>query len=98
MNSGSKNYKLCMPLLPLELLFPDGVVAHRHHSLVESWLLLSFRSLSGPSATMKASSQGGGFRVRSSLGPLGSVSKMHGVFSNRDLPTTSGRQPMAIIR
>jgi hypothetical protein len=28
--------------------------------------------------------------------PLGSVSEVHGVFSNRELPSTSGGQPRAI--
>lgn len=37
-----------------------------------------------------------GFWVRSSSAPLGSVITAHGVFSNRDLPSTSGGQPIAI--
>lgn len=48
------------------------------------------------SHTLKASPEGGGFNVRSSSGALGLVSKAHGVFSNRDLLSTSEKQPRAI--
>ena len=43
-----------------------------------------------PSCTMKVSSQGGGIEVGSAQGPLDPVSEVHGVFSNRDLPSTPG--------
>ena len=49
----------------------------------------------GPSGTLKASPQGGGFQDRSSPGSLDPVSRVHGVFSNRELPSTFGRQPRA---
>lgn len=38
---------------------------------------------------MKASPWGGGFHVRSRSGSLSPMPKMHGVFTNRDLPSTS---------
>lgn len=41
-----------------------------------------------PSNT-KTSPQGGSFETRSSSGPLGPVSEMHGIFSNKDLPCAS---------
>lgn len=41
---------------------------------------------------MIAIPQGGGFKVRSSLGSLGLMPVVHSVFSNKDLPLTSGRQ------
>lgn len=34
------------------------------------------------SGIMKSSPQGGGYHVRSSLGPLNHVSKVHGIFSS----------------
>lgn len=62
-----------------------------------AWLDFEFLTCSLPlgdcivsSDTMKASSQRGGSQLRSSSGPLGTVSEVHGVFSNRDLPSTSG--------
>lgn len=42
-----------------------------------------------PSGSMKASSQKRGFQGRSSSGPPGPVSEVHGVISIRDLPSTS---------
>lgn len=42
------------------------------------------------SDTMKANPLGGGFHIRCSLDPPGSVSKVHGVFINSNLPPTSG--------
>lgn len=46
-----------------------------------------------PLGTMKASPQGAGFQVRSSHVY---VPRVHGVFSNRDLSSTSERLPRAI--
>ena len=43
-----------------------------------------------PSGTGKGSCQEGSFHVRSSSCPLDPVSEVRGVFSNRDLPSTSG--------
>lgn len=55
------------------------------------WLCPFFGSLYCPSGVMDAIPQAGDFRVSPSLGPLGSVSRVYGVFSNRDhLPSTSG--------
>lgn len=48
-----------------------------------------------PSNIMKTSPQAGGIYSRSNSAPPGPVSKVCGVFSNRDLPSTSGRQPKA---
>ena len=48
-----------------------------------------------PSGTLKSSPQGGGFQAKSSWDPLSPVSEVHDVFSNRDLLSTSGRQPRA---
>lgn len=42
------------------------------------------------SVVMKFRSQKVGFHVRSILGPLSPVFEVHGVFSYRDLPSTSG--------
>lgn len=44
---------------------------------------------------MNATPQGGGFQVSFSLDFLVPVSEVHGVFSNEDLLTGSGRQPRA---
>lgn len=46
------------------------------------------------SGFLKARPQGEGFQVRFSSVPLGPVSEVHGVFSNRNLP--SGEHPRAI--
>ena len=66
-----------------------------------SWVgrLVAFEAYMVPSCSMKASPQDGSFRVRPSSGPLGLISEVHGIFSNRDLPVTSGRQPkpLAIV-
>lgn len=40
------------------------------------------------SDTLKTSSQGGAFQVRSSSGPLGSVSKVQDIFSEMDFLAT----------
>lgn len=48
-----------------------------------------------PSNIMKTSPQAGGIYSRSNSAPPGPVSKVCSVFSNRDLPSTSGRQPKA---
>lgn len=45
---------------------------------------------------MRASSQGGGFQVSSSLIPTITVTTVCGVFRNRVLPSCSRRQPKAI--
>lgn len=42
----------------------------------------------------KTSPQGGSFEIRSSSGPVGLVSEMHGVFSNKDLLCASGGNQM----
>lgn len=47
------------------------------------------------SSAMETSCQGGGFQVRGRLNPLGPESEAHGVLSNSDLLSTSGRQPRA---
>lgn len=44
---------------------------------------------------MNATPQGGGFQVSFNLDFLVPVSEVHGVFSNEDLLTGSGRQPRA---
>lgn len=67
------------------LLWFTGFAAGWNH-----WLPPSLGSLHGTSGILQARSQGGGFQVSSSVGPLSSVSKVHGVSSNRDLPPTSG--------
>lgn len=48
-----------------------------------------------PSNIMKTSPQAGGIYSRSNSAPPDPVSKVCGDFSNRDLPSTSGRQPKA---
>lgn len=48
-----------------------------------------------PPTTIKDSSQGGGFWIRFSLITESLVSKVQSVFSNRDMPSTSRRQPRA---
>lgn len=48
------------------------------------------------SGTVKTSPHGGGSKVRTSLDPPGLVSKLYGIFSNRDVPSISGRQPRAM--
>lgn len=68
-----------------------GISGHAGHWIIageDYWLLLSFGNFQG---TMKACPQEGG------LDPLGPVSTVYGVFSNRDLPLTSGRQPRTTI-
>lgn len=45
--------------------------------------------------TIKTSPQGEGFQIRFSSGPLDSVSKVHGVFSDGDLPSASRMRPRA---
>ena len=45
-----------------------------------------------PPGTTNTSAQGGDFQFRSSSGTLGLMSKVHGVFNNQYLPSTSGRQ------
>lgn len=47
------------------------------------------------SGTLKASPQGRGSQIWSNSGLLGLVSEVHDVWSNRDLPSMSGRQSMA---
>lgn len=74
------------------------VVIRKQHSWVG--LLVCFLSLElvrHPSCIRKASPQGGSVRRRCSLGLLGSVSKVHNVFSNRNLPSTSDGQSKAIV-
>ena len=46
-----------------------------------------------PSNAMKASLQEEAFRKVPAQGSLGSVSEVHGVFSNRDVPSISRGQP-----
>lgn len=48
-----------------------------------------------PSCIMELSYQGGGFQVRSISDCLGSMSQAYGVFSKKDLLSTSVRQPSA---
>lgn len=50
-----------------------------------------------PSCIMEPSYQGGGFQVRSISDCLGSLSKVYGVFSSKDLLSTSVRQPSATV-
>lgn len=57
-------------------------VVHRHCSWVR---------LLAPSGTMKARPQGGEFRSIPVQGSLGPVSEVHGIFSNRNLFSTSRR-------
>lgn len=45
---------------------------------------------------MKANPQGADFQVRSSLDTPGLVSKLNGLFGNRNLPLTSKVPPRAI--
>lgn len=52
----------------------------------------------GPSGTMKASPQSGGFQVGFSSGSLGLLSEVYDVFSNKDLHSTSAALPRAITR
>lgn len=49
-----------------------------------------------PYGTIKASPQRGGFGSVPAQGTLGLVSKVYGVFNDRDLPSTSGGQLRAI--
>lgn len=58
-------------------------VVLRHHS----WVRLLV-----PSGTMTARPQGGEFRSIPVQGSLGPVSEVYGVFSNRDLFSTSRRR------
>ena len=48
-----------------------------------------------PSDTMNTSSQGGSFQVGFSSIPPSPVSKLSIIFSKRDLPSNSGKQPKA---
>ena len=50
------------------------------------------------SGIMKASPEDEDFRSILAQGSLGPASEVCGVFSNRDLPSTSGRQPRATPR
>jgi hypothetical protein len=87
---------LCLPLVRIK-----GV---HHHCQRSSWhskphhLLPSLGSLPALSYALETSLQGGGFQVRSSSEPLGPGSEVHGVFSNRDLPSSSEGQPMATAK
>lgn len=50
-----------------------------------------------PSCIMEPGYQGGGFQIRSISDCLGSMSKVYGVFSNKDLLSISVRQPSAMV-
>jgi hypothetical protein len=52
------------------------------------WLLPSFEACMAPSGVRKCSPQRGGIQAILKEWPLGSVSEVHGVFSNRDSPST----------
>lgn len=82
----------------MPLLHPCGcvailviVVVHRCHSCIGLLITCSFEVYMAPSGTIKACLQGG-----CSQGPLGFVSVVHEVFSNWNLPCTSGEQPKAV--
>lgn len=71
-------------------------MVQRHHSWVDYWLLFSREdSCTTPSDTMNTSSQGGSFQVGFSSIPPSPVSKLSIIFSKRDLPSNSGKQPKA---
>ena len=46
---------------------------------------------------MVAGPQGGSFQVKCNLDPRCPVSEVHGVFGNRDSPSTSGKLPRATV-
>lgn len=73
-------------IMTFSYLFMLLVMVPRHHR----WLArtIGFFLPLGPD-TRKASPQGGGFQLRSSLGPWALCPKC-GAFSNRDLSSTSG--------
>ena len=71
------------------------VMVLRHRNYL-GLLSPSFGILHVPSGTLKARPQEGGFKVRSSSGPLSPVSGMHGVFNNRDQASISRRKPRAV--
>lgn len=50
-----------------------------------------------PPGTTKAGPRGEGLRSVPAQRPLSPVSETHDVFSNMDLPSTSGRQPRALV-
>ena len=61
-----------------------GVVAGRtvgHH--------VRFIAFIGPFGLLKATPKGGDFQVRSCLGVPDLMSKLHGIFSNKDVPSAS---------
>lgn len=61
---------------------------------IVSFLLLEACMMT--SGIMKASPEGEGIHVRASSGPLGPVSKVPGIFRNRDLLSTYGEQSRVI--
>lgn len=71
------------------------VVVHGYHSWVGSYLLPSLKSFFDSFQYHKSqSSQGGDFQVSSKLG---SVSKIHGGFTNRDLKSKPSKATKAIV-
>lgn len=66
-----------------QVLFPGRIIC----------CFLPLETFITPSGSMEASLQEDSFQVRSRLGSVFLVSDTHGVFNNRDLPSTSERQP-----
>lgn len=72
--------------------------AHRSHRCLRTADCLpplAAQAHTAPPTTVKGSSQGGGFWIKSSLIPESAVSEVQSVFSNRDVPSPFRRQPRA---
>jgi hypothetical protein len=67
------------------------VLVPRRHSWVGCGCSPPAEACVVPSGAMRASLQEGSFQVRFCLVSLGPVSQVEGVFSNGNLPSTSGR-------
>jgi len=73
-----------------------AVVAYRRHSQVELLVASLLRNSGDFRYLIKASPQGRDFQIPSCSGPLGSVSKVHGVFGRKDFLSTSSQQSRAM--
>lgn len=85
---------MCTPVTSLSChaLCPGSQVSQLNRTIV---CFLSLEACIAPSNIMKTSPQAGGIYSRFNSAPPGPVSKVWSVFSNRDLPSTSGSQPKA---
>lgn len=68
------------------------LVIHKGYIEIKLLFSFSFGRCLGPYCTVKASTEGRDFQVRSSLDHLWPVFEVHVVFSNSDLTLSSGRQ------